>query len=39
MAPDVAAGSAGRGDGDAGLDGDLVSVGFHGDLGGLAGVG
>jgi hypothetical protein len=39
MPPDVAAGGAERGDGDAGLDGDLVAVGFHGDLGGLAGVG
>jgi hypothetical protein len=28
----------GRGDGDAGLDGDLAGVGVHDDLGGLAGV-
>jgi hypothetical protein len=28
VASDVAAGGAGRGDGDAGLDGDLVGVGF-----------
>jgi len=33
---DVAAGGAGCGDGDAVLDGDLVGVGFRGDLGGLA---
>jgi hypothetical protein len=31
-------GGARGGDGDAGFDGDLVGVGFHGDLGGLAGV-
>ena len=38
MPLDVPAGSAGRGDGDARLDGDLIGVGLHGDLGGLAGV-
>jgi hypothetical protein len=38
MPLDVRTGSAGRGDGDARLDGDLVGVGFHGDLSGLAGV-
>jgi hypothetical protein len=32
---DVAAGSAGRGDGDVGLDGDLVGVRSDGDLDGL----
>jgi hypothetical protein len=36
MPLDVPAGSAGRGDGDARLDGDLIGVGLHGDLGGLA---
>ena len=36
MPSDVAAGGAGRGDGHAGLDGDLVGIGFHGDLDGLA---
>jgi hypothetical protein len=36
---DVAAGLAGRGDGDAVLDGDLVGVGLHGDVCGLARVG
>ena len=38
MAPDVAAGGTGGGHGYPGVDGDLVGVGFHGDLGGLAGV-
>ena len=33
---DVAAGGAGRGEGDAILDGDLVGVGLDGDLSGLA---
>ena len=33
MPVDVPAGLAGRGDGDAVLDGDLVGVGFIGDLG------
>src|SRR5215468_2418890 len=37
--PDVAAGCAGGGDGDAVLDGDLVGVGAHGHIRGLAGVG
>jgi len=36
---DVAAGSAGRGDGDVGLDGDLVGVRSDGDLDGLTGMG
>jgi hypothetical protein len=36
---DVAAGIAGRGDGDAGLDGDLVGVRSAGDLDGLTGMG
>jgi hypothetical protein len=35
----AAAGSAGRGDGDAGLDGDLVGVRSDGDLDGLTGIG
>jgi len=35
---DVAADGAGCRDGDAWLDSDLVGVGFHSDLGGLAGV-
>ena len=39
MPSDVAAGSAGRGDGDAGLDGDLVGVRSDGDLDGLTGMG
>jgi hypothetical protein len=34
--PDVAAGGAGRGDGDAAFDGDQVGIGFHRDPGGLA---
>jgi pimeloyl-ACP methyl ester carboxylesterase len=34
--PDVAPGGARRSDRDAGLDGDLAGVGFHGDLRGLA---
>jgi hypothetical protein len=34
--PDVAAGGAGRGDGDAGFDGHLVGVGFDGNRDGLA---
>ena len=38
MPLDVAAGRAGRGDGDAILHGDLIGVGAHGDLGGLASV-
>lgn len=37
--PDVAPGGPPRGDGDAGFDNELVGVGFHGDLGRLAGVG
>ncbi len=37
--PDIAAGGPRCCDSDARLDGDLVGVGFHGDLGGLAGVG
>jgi hypothetical protein len=36
--PDLPAGGAGHGDGDAGFDGDLVGVGFHRDLGCLASV-
>jgi hypothetical protein len=36
---DVAAGGAGHGNGNAGLDGDLVGVGPDGDLNGLPGVG
>ena len=39
MPYDVAAGSAGRGEGDAGLDGDLVGVRSDGDLDGLTGMG
>ena len=38
MPPDVTAGGTGGGDGDAWLDGDLVGVGLHGDLGDLAGM-
>jgi hypothetical protein len=37
--PDIAAGGAGRGNGNVGIDGDLVGVGFNRDLNGLAGVG
>ena len=36
MPPDIPAGGAGRGDGDAGFDGDLVGVSFTGDLDGFA---
>lgn len=39
MPSEVAAGGAGGGDGDAGLDSDLVGVGSDGDLDGLAGMG
>ena len=39
MPSDAAAGGTGGGDGDAGLNGDLVGVGFDSDLDGFAGVG